>query len=301
MNTSENGIRLIKNFEGCPRVNGIITAYQDVVNIWTIGWGHTGFVPCKGKNVCKGMTLTDEEGTKLLQLDLQKYETKILSFCNNKFLTQNRFDALTSFELNTGAAKSSTIFKLFNQGDMKGTADEFLRWVNAGGKQIPGLVKRRRKERELFLSDVNLIADSGHPTSSSFDVAEETIQKVQTWLKNYETNIVVDGIVGKRTRWALCKALQMELNNLGANLTVDGVIGNQTLNALRVFGLLSLNSRGNLVKVLEGFLFIKNYNPQEFTGYYNLDVLLAVKQYQKEHGLKEDGICGINTWTRIVG
>lgn len=299
MKTSDNGVTLIKGFEGCPRVNGVITAYQDIVKVWTIAWGHTGYVPCKAKNVHSGMTLTDPQGTELLQSDLTKFESKILSFCDNNFLTQNRFDALTSFELNTGAAKSSTIFKLFNQGDMQGAADQLLRWVNAGGNKISGLVTRRTKERTLFLADGLMTAIAS--SSSNFDVSEETISKIQTWLKNYDATIIIDGIAGKGTRRALAIALQTELNKLGAKLTVDGIVGSKTLTALAVFGLLKLGSSGNLVKVLEGYLFIKNYNPQEFTGNYNADVVTAVREYQKDHSLSTDGICGIKTWTKIIG
>jgi lysozyme len=299
MNTSKNGIVLIKGFEGCPKVNGVITAYQDIVKVWTIAWGHTGYVPVKGKNVHSGMTLTDTQGTELLQIDLKKFESKILSFCDSKYLTQNRFDALTSFELNTGAAKSSTIFKLFNQGDMQGAADQLLRWVNAGGKEIPGLVIRRNKERSLFLTDG--LGSITNTVSSTVDVSEETIMNIQKWLKNYDSTIISDGVAGKGTRRALAIALQTELNKLGAKLSVDGIVGSKTFQALAAFGLLKIGSSGNLVKVLEGYLFIKNYNPQEFSGSYNADVASAVKEYQKDHILTADGICGIKTWTKIIG
>jgi lysozyme len=71
-------------------------------------------------------------------------------------LNDNEFGALTSFTFNLGIGnlKSSTLLKKLNAGDRAGAADEFGKWVNAGGKPLPGLVKRRAAERALFLTPV---------------------------------------------------------------------------------------------------------------------------------------------------
>ena len=69
-------------------------------------------------------------------------------------LTQNQFDALVSltYNIGSGAFKNSTLLKKLNAGDYKGAANQFDVWVNAGGKRLQGLVNRRAKEKELFLS-----------------------------------------------------------------------------------------------------------------------------------------------------
>ena len=68
-------------------------------------------------------------------------------------LNQNQFDALASFCFNVGlgAFEKSTMFSRLKAGDLHGAATQFARWVNAGGKPLPGLVKRRAAERDLFL------------------------------------------------------------------------------------------------------------------------------------------------------
>lgn len=69
-------------------------------------------------------------------------------------LNQNQFDALVSFEYNIGynAFKTSTLLKLLNQKKYKEAAEQFLVWNKGGGKILAGLVRRREKEKALFLS-----------------------------------------------------------------------------------------------------------------------------------------------------
>jgi lysozyme len=68
-------------------------------------------------------------------------------------LNQNQFDALVSlaYNIGTGAFSKSTLVKKLNTGDIRGAADQFDVWVNAGGKRMQGLVNRRTKEKTLFL------------------------------------------------------------------------------------------------------------------------------------------------------
>ncbi|ARF51111.1 lysozyme [Pantoea stewartii] len=141
MKVSNNGINLIKRFEGLE-----IEAYRDSVNIPTIGYGHT-------RGVKMGDVITGEQADAFLREDLQVAELTINTNVKVK-LTQNQFDALTSFVFNLGSGNfvKSTLLKKLNLGDYAGAADEFGRWVNAGGKQLAGLVKRRAAEREVFLS-----------------------------------------------------------------------------------------------------------------------------------------------------
>ena len=142
MNVSEKGIDLIKEFEGCK-----LQAYKCPANVWTIGYGHTG------AEVHEGLKITQQEADRLLKNDL-------IIHCNNveKLVTvpinQNQFDALVSFEYNIGynAFKTSTLLKLLNQKKYKEAAEQFSRWKYAGGKVLAGLVRRREKEKALFLS-----------------------------------------------------------------------------------------------------------------------------------------------------
>ncbi|ECO9767134.1 lysozyme [Salmonella enterica] len=149
MITSEKGIRLIKQFEGCR-----LTAYPDPGTggaPWTIGFGWTH--PVDGKPVRPGMTIDQATADRLLKTGLVGYENDVLKVARVK-LTQGQFDALVSFAYNVGsrALSTSTLLKKLNAGDITGAADEFLRWNKAGGKVLNGLTHRREAERALFLS-----------------------------------------------------------------------------------------------------------------------------------------------------
>ena len=138
---SQKGIDLIKRWEGF-RSN----AYLCPGNVWTIGYGHT-------KNVYQGMCISKAQAEQLLKSDLKHFEASVSQLVTVK-LNQAQFDTLVSFTFNVGvyAFKKSTLLRLINQGDFLGAAQQFGRWVNANGKKLPGLVKRRAEEKKLFLS-----------------------------------------------------------------------------------------------------------------------------------------------------
>lgn len=146
MQTSDKGIALIKEFEGCK-----LTAYQDSVRVWTIGYGWTQ--PVDGKPIRAGMTIKQETAERLLKTGMVSYESDV-SRLVKVGLTQGQFDALVSFTYNLGARSlsTSTLLRKLNAGDYAGAADEFLRWNKAGGKVLNGLTRRREAERALFLS-----------------------------------------------------------------------------------------------------------------------------------------------------
>lgn len=146
MQTSDKGIALIKEFEGCK-----LTAYQDSVGVWTIGFGWTQ--PVDGKPIRAGMTIKQETAERLLKTGLVSYESDV-SRLVKVGLTQGQFDALVSFTYNLGARSlsTSTLLRKLNAGDYAGAADEFPRWNKAGGKVLNGLTRRREAERALFLS-----------------------------------------------------------------------------------------------------------------------------------------------------
>ena len=140
MKTSQKGIDLIKSCEGFMG-----REYKDAVGIPTIGYGH---VIRQGESFDE---LDEAEATNLLAVDLVKFEAAVLG-CVDVELTQNQFDALVSFTYNLGPnnLKTSTLLKKLNGEDYEGAANEFTKWVKAGGQTLPGLVKRRLAEQAMF-------------------------------------------------------------------------------------------------------------------------------------------------------
>ena len=139
------GIDLICGFEGL-----CLKAYDDGVGVWTIGFGTTVYP--NGIRVKKGDTCTEAQAKAYMVYDLKKFESAV----NNAVtvpLNQNQFDALVSLTYNIGpsAFSKSTLVKKLNAGDIRGAAEQFDVWVNAGGKRMQGLVNRRAKENEVFL------------------------------------------------------------------------------------------------------------------------------------------------------
>lgn len=140
METSRKGIDLIKKFEGCR-----LTAYQDAVGVWTIGYGHT-------KGVKKGQKITQEKAEEFLKEDLKAFEmgVNLLSLAKYRF-NQNEFDALVSFAFNLG---NGNLEKLCAKGKRNRgqIADAIPLYNKAGGKALAGLTKRRLEEQKLFLT-----------------------------------------------------------------------------------------------------------------------------------------------------
>ncbi|HGO4163044.1 TPA: lysozyme [Serratia marcescens] len=144
MKTSNNGRNFIKGFEKLR-----LKAYPDPGSggkPWTIGWGHT-------KGVMQGDRITQEQAEAFFSEDLAVFELTVNGAIKRP-MTQNQFDAMVSLAFNIGgpAFAGSTLVKKFNAGDAHEAADEFPKWRNSAGKVMPGLVKRRAAEREMFLS-----------------------------------------------------------------------------------------------------------------------------------------------------
>jgi lysozyme len=89
----------------------------------------------------------------LLALDILRFQNGVLKLVTYP-INGNQFDALVDFSFNLGLGNlgSSTLLKKLNAGDVKGASEEFLRWDKAGGKVLAGLTRRRKAERDLFLS-----------------------------------------------------------------------------------------------------------------------------------------------------
>lgn len=148
MKISDKGINLIKKYEGFYS-----KPYLDPVGIPTIGYGIT-YYPDGKKVTLKDKTLTNEQATDLLKITLTNYENSVNNLVKIN-LNQNQFDALVSFCYNLGATnlKKSTLLKKVNKNPNDPTIrNEFKKWVNAGGKKLNGLVKRRNEEADLYFS-----------------------------------------------------------------------------------------------------------------------------------------------------
>jgi lysozyme len=145
--TSEQGINLIKQFEGCH-----LKPYQDPIGLWTVAWGHL-IGDGKTLPIEWFRELTQDEADELLKKDLVRFERGVERLCPLN-LTQPRFDALISFAFNLGLGnlQISTLRKKHNRNDVLGAANEFVKWNKAGGKVLRGLTRRRQAEQTLYLS-----------------------------------------------------------------------------------------------------------------------------------------------------
>ncbi len=146
MKTSDNGIKLIKKFEGCR-----LEAYKCPAGVWTIGYGHTG-------DVRQGQKITATQAEGYLKADLEKYERKVEKYDGKYKWNQNEFDAMVSFAYNIGS-----IDQLTAGGTRARTviAEKMLQYNKAAGKALAGLMRRRRAERELFLTQCDKAAGNG--------------------------------------------------------------------------------------------------------------------------------------------
>lgn len=139
---NQAGFNLIKSFEGCE-----LAAYTDPVGVLTIGYGHTG------PDVKPGMTITQAQADTLLQNDLTGFEHCVNDAVSHD-ATPNQFAAMVSlaFNIGCGAFQGSSVLREFNLGNLSAAAQAFGMWVYGDPDQppLPGLVRRREAEAELF-------------------------------------------------------------------------------------------------------------------------------------------------------
>lgn len=139
---SQRGIDLIKEFEGFRS-----SAYKCPAGVWTIGYGHTA-------GVKPGMKVTREQGEAMLRKDLKIYERHVAEALGNARTSQGQWDALVSFCYNAGPGnlRKSSMLRLHKQGRFLSAAQAFMAWTKGGGRVLPGLVRRRKAEKALYLS-----------------------------------------------------------------------------------------------------------------------------------------------------
>lgn len=141
MNYSDKGMALTEGFEDLR-----LTAYKDIVGVWTNGYGNThGVVP--------GSTITTDQAISDLRDNIAGAEY-VVNRVVTVPLTQGQFDALVDFVFNLGAGsfQSSTLLRKLNAKDYVGAALEFNKWNHAGGQVVNGLTRRRQVEVDLFNS-----------------------------------------------------------------------------------------------------------------------------------------------------
>lgn len=134
-------LQIIKEFEGCSLV-----AYQDIVGVWTIGYGTT-------LGVHSGMIITGDQADAFLENDCNVLSGQITK--STRALKDQQYCALISFAYNLGfsALYHSTLLKDINAGASDSDiVAQFMLWNHAGGKVVSGLTKRRAAEAALYIS-----------------------------------------------------------------------------------------------------------------------------------------------------
>ena len=159
MKTSDSCIHMMHMFEGIRN-----KPYQCPASLWTIGAGHLMYVeqlrltvaarklfPLKPED---DRIFTDEEIDKLFKDDLLRFELGVLRLAPTVAGHQNKFDACVSFSYNLGLGnfQASTLRQKILREDWDAAAKEFLKWTKASGKELAGLVRRRKAESVMFMS-----------------------------------------------------------------------------------------------------------------------------------------------------
>jgi lysozyme len=134
-------LKLIESFEGLE-----LSAYQDSVGVWTIGWGHT-------KGVKRGQKITRAQAEAFLREDLENAADGVEKALKVD-VGDNEFGACVSlaFNIGVGAFAGSSIARNINRNKFQAAADSFLLWNKADHKVLAGLTRRRQAERKLFLT-----------------------------------------------------------------------------------------------------------------------------------------------------
>ncbi len=170
MQTSQTGIELIKQFEGCR-----LKAYRCAAGVLTIGYGHTA-------GVKSGQEITREQAERFLKEDLLKYENRVKKYDSIYHWNQNQFDALVSFAYNIGNIDGLTANGSRNTEVI---SQKILSYHKAAGKVLDGLVKRRKAEQLLFLK----------PVSQSIWASSVKVPHTQiNYLPQKEYRVVAEGL-----------------------------------------------------------------------------------------------------------
>ena len=216
---SAAGLSLVKQWEGRE-----LLAYKDVAGVWTVGYGHTSAAGIP--NVKPGMRVNEVEAEEILKSDLRKFEERVERLVKVS-LTDNQFAVLVSFDFNTGALHKSTLLKKLNAGDYDAVPGELMKWVNAGGKKVKGLVNRRSAEAGLWAK--------GEYVSSANAPVQKTVAKkdvaviVGTGVGGAVTSIspsvpdIIDAVTKQQSELSSGDWARMTVAGIIVALTVYGI------------------------------------------------------------------------------
>jgi lysozyme len=151
MEMTDEGLALIKTFEGFRA-----RAYRDPVGVWTIGYGHTSMAGAP--DVRAGMVVSEAEAAEILRRDVEMFARGVRERLTRK-VSDAQFSALVSFAYNVGlgALAKSSVLRAVNAGDFEAVPRRLSLWTKAGGRTLPGLVRRRAAEAALFVSSDGLV------------------------------------------------------------------------------------------------------------------------------------------------
>ncbi len=141
------GYDLIREFEGLRT-----HAYRDAVGVWTIGYGHTS--AAGAPEVKCGMVITRNEANEILRTDVETFAEGVRNHVKVN-LSSAQFSALVSFAYNVGLGSfaRSSVLKAVNAHDFDAIPRRLALWNKAGGRTLPGLIRRRAAEAALFASE----------------------------------------------------------------------------------------------------------------------------------------------------
>jgi lysozyme len=153
MKTSDNGRKFIEQFEGLflkaydDADDRVVEPGQPIHGTLTIGYGHTD--AAGPPQVHPGMEIDEATADRILASDLASVEIEV-DHLVKAGLNQNQFDALVSFQFNTGGLGRSSVLRDINNGNFGSVAADLNMWVRANGQIMRGLVRRRAAEGVLF-------------------------------------------------------------------------------------------------------------------------------------------------------
>lgn len=263
MKTSQNGINLIKQFEGIRLV-----AYKAVPSekYFSIGVGHYG------SDVHEGMTITESQAELFLKNDLVKFEQKVNKYMPNYNFTQNEYDAMVSFAYNVGSIDQLTAN---GTRTMAQIADKIRAYNKAGGRVLQGLVKRRQAEYELFVKD-GIKAMTIQTFSLKHDGNKQLSENFK--VKEFKCNDGSDKILID-VEFVMTK-LQDIRTHFGAPVTINSAYRTPAYNTKVGGAKASYHLKGQAFDIT-----VKGHTPQE------------VARYAQSIGVK--GVIQYNTFTHV--
>lgn len=144
----EKGLAVTKVSEGWRS-----RLYNDVARYCTIGYGHlVKRAPCDGSERPEFKRgLSETEGSDLLRDDMAGAQRTVMTAVTTE-MTDAQYAALCDFVFNVGATnfKKSTLLLVVNDREFDRVPTQLMRWILAGGKEVPGLVNRRERQIKLF-------------------------------------------------------------------------------------------------------------------------------------------------------